>query len=114
MKAIHAIRLAVGTLLVTGSIAAVAQTNDPTSSANPSGPNAGRSHESLGRMVRNALSHEMGIYASHIIVRSEAGTIILLGTVPDHTASEKAEAIARRVAGVVAVKNALSLRPEGV
>ncbi|MFM0037671.1 BON domain-containing protein [Paraburkholderia strydomiana] len=120
MKAIHAIKLAGGALLVAVSFQANAQTSDAAPAADTSAQSAKSQHKadraanrSLGRKVRNALSKAMGVTASHITVRSAGGAITLQGTVPEAADSQKAEEIATGVAGVTSVKNALSIRPEG-
>jgi osmotically-inducible protein OsmY len=120
MKAIHAIKLAGGALLVAVSFQANAQTSDAAPTADTSTQSATSQHKaeratnrSLGRKVRNALSKAMGVTASHITVRAVGGAITLQGTVPEADDSQKAEEIAKGVAGVGSVKNALSIRPAG-
>jgi osmotically-inducible protein OsmY len=120
MKAIQAIRLAGGALLVMASVQAYAQASDAAPAADATAPSAKSQHKadraanrSLGRKVRNALSKEMGVSAAHITVRSSGGAITLQGTVPEAADSDKAEGIAKGVQGVVSVRNALSIRPEG-
>jgi osmotically-inducible protein OsmY len=120
MKAIHAIRLAGGALLVAVSLQANAQTSDAAPAADTGSQSAKAQHKAdraanraLGRKVRNAISKSMGVTASHITVRSVGGAITLQGTVPEAADSQKAEEIAKGVSGVESVKNALSIRPEG-
>ncbi|RKT13764.1 BON domain-containing protein [Paraburkholderia sp. RAU2J] len=120
MYAIHAIKLAGAALLVAVSFQANAQTSDAAPPADTGAQSAKSQHKadraanrSLGRKVRNALSKAMGVSASHITVRSAGGAITLQGTVPEATDSQKAEEIAKGVAGVESVKNALSIRPAG-
>lgn len=120
MKAIQAIRLAGGALLVVGSIQAYAQASNAAPSAEMTPPSAKTQHKAdraanraEGRKVRNALSKAMGVNASHITVRSVGGAITLQGTVPEQADSDKAEEIAKGVQGVMSVKNALSVRAEG-
>lgn len=111
MKVIHAVRQAGAALFVVASMQVYAQANDAAPAANPTSQDA-TSH-ALGRSVRSALAREMGISASHVIVRSANGVVTLQGAVPRPADSEKAERIARGVPGVVSVKNALTLHLEG-
>ncbi|MGF6599918.1 hyperosmotically inducible protein [Paraburkholderia sp. GAS448] len=120
MKAIHAIKLASGALLVMASIQAYAQTSEAAPAADNMAPNAKAQHKAdsaanraLGRKVRTALSKSLGVGASHITVRASHGAIVLQGTVPEQDLSDKATDIAKGVDGVTSVKNALSIRAEG-
>jgi hyperosmotically inducible protein len=120
MKAIHAIKLASGALLVMASVQTYAQTSEAAPAADTSAQTAKSQHKAdsaanraLGRKVRTALSKALGTGASHITVRASHGAIVLQGSVPEQPMSDQATDIAKGVEGVTSVKNALTIRAEG-
>ncbi|WP_112175276.1 BON domain-containing protein [Paraburkholderia unamae] len=70
-----------------------------------------KANRKLGADVRRALERA-GIDASSVVVQANAGAVTLIGAVPDTTQIARAESIARGVAGVTAVNNKLTIRPE--
>jgi hyperosmotically inducible periplasmic protein len=118
MKAIHAIKLATSALLVVASVGAYAQASDTpapdSTAANKQQYKASKSaNRALQKKVRSALSKAKGVSVANITVRAVDGAVILQGTVPEQAQSDKATEVAKGVAGVTSVKNALSIRPEG-
>jgi osmotically-inducible protein OsmY len=116
MKAIHAIKLASGALLVMASIQGYAQTSEaapPAETAKSQHKADTAANRALGRKVRTALSKTLGTGASHITVRASHGAIVLQGSVPEQAMSDQATDIAKGVDGVTSVKNALTIRAEG-
>lgn len=63
--------------------------------------------------VRRALEHTPGITTSDITVLARAGTVTLLGSVPDQNQIIHAEAVAASVPNVQSVNNQLTVRPLG-
>ncbi|TKC83159.1 BON domain-containing protein [Trinickia terrae] len=117
MKAIKAIKLAGGALIVAFSVSAFAQASDTgmasapaMSAAQPSGKQADRA---LSKTVRKALAKAKGVSAAGIVVRAKSGAVTLEGTVPDQSQIDKATQVAQGVAGVSSVKNALTVKEEG-
>ena len=66
----------------------------------------------LGLDVRRALAKTKGIDVSNIFVRARGGSIVLSGTVASGAQIQRAEEVAKGVAGVTSVTNRLSLSPE--
>lgn len=122
MKAIHAIKLTGTALLILGSVHAYAQSSEaaPATPATPSSTTAARQHykslkaanRALQRQVRAALVRAK-IPVSNVTVRARDGAVTLQGSVPVQSASDQATEVAKGVAGVVSVRNALSIRPVG-
>jgi len=119
MKAINAIKVAGGALLIAASFQAFAQTSEAAPAADQAAAAKSQhkadtaANRALGRKVRTALSKALGTGASHITVRASHGNIVLQGSVPEQDLSDKATEIAKGVDGVASVKNALSIRAEG-
>ncbi len=124
MKAIQAIKLAGSALLVAASLQAYAQTAAPASAPTDAAKqqyndskaqykSAKAANRALARKVRAALTKDKQISASNITVRARDGAVILQGTVPEQPQSDRATEVAKGVAGVTSVKNALTIRPEG-
>jgi osmotically-inducible protein OsmY len=59
--------------------------------------------------VRRALRKARGLDSTNIFVRTRAGTVTLLGTVPNDAQISRAGEVAKGVAGVSSVTNKLSL-----
>ncbi|WP_114815020.1 BON domain-containing protein [Paraburkholderia kururiensis] len=120
MKAIHAIRMAVGALVVATSVGAWAQASDPgtdtantAASAKASKKAARSANRALQKKVRAALARAKGVSVANITVRANNGAVTLAGTVPDASQIDLATQAAQGVAGVTSVKNALTVRSEG-
>jgi osmotically-inducible protein OsmY len=120
MKAINAIKLAGSALLIAASVHAYAQASDAAPAAEGTTAQAKQQYKSakaanraLQKKVRAALSKAKGVSVANITVRARDGAVTLQGTVPEQAQSDKATEVAKGVAGVTSVKNALSIRPEG-
>lgn len=131
MKAIQAFKLAAGTMLVAASLQVYAQDASAPAAAAPaaSGPTtaarqqlqesrsqyraARAANRALSRKVRAALARDKGIAVANITVRAKDGAVILQGSVPAQPQIDRATDVAKGVAGVTSVKNALTIRPVG-
>ncbi|WP_213303388.1 BON domain-containing protein [Paraburkholderia sacchari] len=136
MKAIQAFKLAAGTMLVAASLHVYAQTAASAPAAAPaaaapmaSAPTdaaqaqvkqskadlkkAKAANRALSRKVRGALAKDKNISVANITVRAKDGAIVLQGTVPEQAQIDHATEVAKGVAGVTSVKNALTIRPVG-
>jgi hyperosmotically inducible periplasmic protein len=112
MKAIQAIKLAGGALIVAVSVSAWAQGND-TGTAPATSQSSKQANHALERKVRAALDHAKDIKVENILVRARDGAVTLEGTVPDASQVDKAAQVAQGVAGVTSVKNALTIKEPG-
>ncbi|HEV3429105.1 MAG TPA: BON domain-containing protein [Paraburkholderia sp.] len=125
MKAIQAFKLAAGTMLVAASLHVYAQDAAsapaaPTDSAKAQVQQSKQQYKSakaanraLSRKVRAALAKDKDISVANITVRAKDGAVILQGTVPEQGQVDHATDVAKGVAGVTSVKNALTIRPVG-
>lgn len=117
MKAIQAIKMVGGALIVLASVGAYAQASDADMTAQPSAKQTSKAMKSadraLGRKVRGALSKAKGISVSNITVRARSGAVTLQGSVPEQPQVDMATQVAQGVPGVTSVKNALTIRPVG-
>lgn len=117
MKAIQAIKLVGGALVVLASINAYAQASDVDMTNQPSAKQTAKAAKSadraLAKKVRTTLSKSKDISVSNITVRAKSGAVTLQGSVPEQTQIDKATQIAQNVAGVTSVKNALTIRTVG-
>jgi hyperosmotically inducible periplasmic protein len=130
MKAIQAFKLAAGTMLVAASLhvyaqdaasapaapAAAAPTDQAKSQVKESKAQlaqARKANRALSRKVRAALAKDKDISVANITVRAKDGAVILQGTVPEQGQVDHATDVAKGVAGVTSVKNALTIRPVG-
>lgn len=120
MKAIHAIKVAGSALLIAASVHAYAQSSEAAPAAASSTQAARQQYKSmkaanraLQRQVRAALSRARGISVANITVRARDGAVTLQGSVPEQAQSDRATEVAKGVAGVTSVRNALSIRPVG-
>jgi hyperosmotically inducible periplasmic protein len=128
MKAIQAFKLAAGAMLVAASLQVYAQdasapeaaASAPTTAAKQQYSESKAQYKSakaanraLGRKVRAALAKDKDISVANITVRAKDGAVILQGTVPEQTQIDRATEVAKGVAGVTSVKNALTIRPVG-
>ncbi|WP_028218775.1 BON domain-containing protein [Paraburkholderia oxyphila] len=126
MKAIQAFKLAAGTMLVAASLHVYAQ--DAASAPTPGATEAAKTqaqqskaqyksakaaNRALSRKVRAALAKDKDISVANITVRAKDGAVILQGTVPEQGQVDHATEVAKGVAGVTSVKNALTIRPVG-
>lgn len=129
MKAIQAFKLAAGTMLVAASLHVYAQTAASAPAAPTAAPTeaaqaqvtqskadlkkAKAANRALSRKVRGALAKDKNLSVANITVRAKDGAIVLQGTVPEQAQVDRATEVAKGVAGVTSVKNALSIRPVG-
>jgi hyperosmotically inducible periplasmic protein len=129
MKAIQAFKLAAGTMLVAASLHVYAQDASEPAAAAASGPTpqarqqfqesraqyraARAANRALARKVRAALARANGISVANITVRAKDGAVILQGSVPAQPQIDRATDVAKGVAGVTSVRNALTIRPVG-
>jgi hyperosmotically inducible periplasmic protein len=129
MKAIQAFKLAAGTMLVAASLHVYAQDASEPAAAAASGPTtqarqqlqeskaqyraARAANRALARKVRAALARANGVSVANITVRAKDGAVILQGTVPAQMQIDRATDVAKGVAGVTSVRNALTIRPVG-
>jgi|GEM_PF-254285 len=132
MKAIQAFTLAAGAMLVAASLNVYAQDAASAPAAAPAATapatdtakanvkqskaelkKARAANRALSRKVRAALAKDKNISVANITVRAKDGAIILQGTVPEQGQVDHAAEVAKGVAGVTSVKNALTIRPVG-
>ncbi|GAB7524458.1 BON domain-containing protein [Paraburkholderia sp. 2C] len=121
MKAIQAIKVVGGALIVLASLNAYSQASDAGTDASTQ-PSAKQQHKAmkkadraLARKVRGALAKAKGVSAANIIVRANASTgdVWLEGSVPEQPQVDMATQTAQGVSGVKNVKNDLTIRPVG-
>jgi hyperosmotically inducible periplasmic protein len=121
MKAIQAVKVVGGALIVLASLNAYSQASD-TGADMSTQPSAKQQHKAmkkadraLARKVRGALAKAKGVSAANIIVRANASTgdVWLEGSVPEQPQVDQATQTAQNVAGVKNVKNDLTIRPVG-
>ncbi|MDQ7978964.1 BON domain-containing protein [Paraburkholderia sp. SARCC-3016] len=121
MKAIQAIKVVGGALIVLASLNAYSQASD-TGADMSTQPSAKQQHKAmkkadraLARKVRGALAKAKGVSAANIIVRANASTgdVWLEGSVPEQPQVDMATQTAQGVSGVKNVKNDLTIRPVG-
>lgn len=132
MKAIQAFTLAAGAMLVAASLNVYAQDAASAPAAAPAATasatdtaksnvkqskaelkKARAANRALSRKVRAALAKDKNISVANITVRAKDGAVILQGTVPEQGQVDHATDVAKGVAGVTSVKNALTIRPVG-
>jgi hyperosmotically inducible periplasmic protein len=131
MKAIQAFTLAAGAMLVAASLNVYAQDAASAPMAAPAATapteaaqanvkqskaelkKARAANRALSRKVRAALAKDKNISVANITVRAKDGAIVLQGTVPEQGQVDHATDVAKGVAGVMSVKNALTIRPVG-
>ncbi|MFC0397458.1 BON domain-containing protein [Paraburkholderia rhizosphaerae] len=122
MKAIQAIKMVGGALIVLASINAYAQASGAEGADMSTQPSAKQQHKAmkkadrvLAKKVRGALAKAKGISAANIIVRANANTgdVVLEGSVPEQPQVDQATQVAQNVSGVKNVKNDLTIRPVG-
>ncbi|MGF6604869.1 hyperosmotically inducible protein [Paraburkholderia sp. GAS448] len=70
-------------------------------------------NRALAKKVRNTLVADRTINANNLTVHAHDGAVTLQGNVPEQSQSDRATEVAKGVAGVTSVKNALSVRPAG-
>lgn len=113
MKAVHAVRLVCGALVVLASLNVSAQESTAASTtAQPAASDAKAikaADRALQKDVVRALSKTTGLRASAITVRARNGVVTLEGTVPEQSQLGLATQAAEGVEGVKSVTNALTL-----
>ena len=116
MKALQAIKVISGALIVMASLNAYAQSSDAMAAsgtmAAPSAKSTKAANRALQRKVLKALAKTKGLTTTNINVRARNGAVTLVGQVTDQTQSELAAQTAQGVAGVTSVKNALVIRTQ--
>jgi len=134
MKAIQALTLAAGALLVAASLQAYAQDASAPEATAPAAATAASpttaarqqarasrdkyravraANRRLARKVRGALAREKGINVAKITVRAKDGAVTLQGSVPQQAQIDRAGDIAKGVDGVTSVTNSLTIRAIG-
>lgn len=113
MKNLLASRIAGGALVALMSLNANAQSSGatPMPAANTASDAKAMkaANRALQKDVVRALSKTKGLRNSTITVRARNGVVTLEGTVPEESQIDQATHAAESVAGVVSVKNALTL-----
>jgi osmotically-inducible protein OsmY len=122
MKITYALKLASATLIAVASINAWSQsgsvgTTQTSSSMEASAPSESpkamkKADRALAHKVRAALIKNK-ITVDALIVRVKDGKVWLEGSVPIKDEADDATSVARQVAGVTDVKNALTLKEAG-
>jgi osmotically-inducible protein OsmY len=124
MKAIYAMRLAGGALIVAMSVGAWAQdqSSAPAASSGSMGMSAPSGHmkqdrkanRALEKKVRYAFTHTKGLDASMVTIKARTnGAVWLAGTVTDNDQVQKAGDVAGKVTGVTSVKNNVTVKQVG-
>jgi hyperosmotically inducible protein len=126
MKTTQWLRLLGSALLFTPSVHAYAQSAASQTASGPTAAAKAQYQESksqykaakaanraLAKKVRAAVVKDIGANASSMTVRAHDGAIVLQGSVPEQSQADRATEVAKGVAGVKSVKNALSVRPAG-
>jgi hyperosmotically inducible periplasmic protein len=118
MKAIHAIKLVGGALIVAVSVGAWAQASDTGMASAPgmSQPSpkkaARQANRALVKKVRAALK-QAKVDETEIEIKAHGSAVSLSGSVADASQSQAAEQAAKSVEGVSSVKNELSVKEKG-
>ena len=110
MKKSQAIKVVSGALIVLACLNAYAQSGDAAvapAAASSSAKETKAVNRALQKSVRRALSKTKGLSIANITVRARNGAVTLQGSVPDSRQSDLASQVAKGVAGVVSVTNAL-------
>jgi hyperosmotically inducible periplasmic protein len=121
VKATQACKLAVGAMLVAASLHAYAEdasapvgaTSGATATAAQQNKAAKAANRALSRKVRAALAKDKNISVANVSVRAKGGAVTLQGAVPDQSQVDRATEVAKGVAGVTSVQNALTIRSPG-
>ena len=117
MNATGILRLAGAALIVVASINAWSQSSESTDTSTAtqgtSKSTVKKANRALSKKVSQALS-KGGVDTTGINVLAKSGAVTLAGSVTDASQIEKAGSIAKRVPGVVSVKNALTIREGGL
>jgi hyperosmotically inducible periplasmic protein len=98
-------------LVVCSPLSAFAQGGDASAAKTTKSASNGKSADrALQKRVRAVLAKDKEINAANIVVRAHAGAVTLEGNVTSQDDLFRAEEIAKGVAGVNSVKNALTIR----
>ena len=125
MKKIRAIKIVAVALVVVASLNVYAQAPDTdvasgamTASSAKEQSKATKATKAadraLQKKVRGALAKAKGITVANITVRARGGAVVLQGSVPEQSQIDRATEVAKVVEGVASVKNALTIRAEGM
>jgi len=114
MKSIRTIKIVGGTLVALSSLSSYAQTSDVAAASPVTSAVSVRTSRAADRAlqmnVRHALAKTKGLAVIDIRVRARGGAVVLEGSVPEQPEIDLATQVAQGVAGVVSVKNALTIR----
>lgn len=132
MKVVQALKLTGCVVLAAASFQVYAQNAQPTDqAASPAAASptaaarqqfkesraqyraARAANRKLARQVRGALARDSHISVANITVRARDGAVTLQGSVPEAAQIGRAADVAKGVAGVNSVTNALTIRPVG-
>ena len=122
MKPIKKLSLVAGAMLIAAaSLQAYVQdasapataTSGATSTARQQSKAARAANRALSRKVRAALAKDRDLSGASITVRVKDGAVTLQGIVPEQSQIDRAAQVAKGVAGVTSVKNALTIRALG-
>ncbi|HEY3075053.1 MAG TPA: BON domain-containing protein [Burkholderiales bacterium] len=86
------------------------KTNDQVTEAGREKNNQLASDAALTSKVHTALANDVGLKTLRINVDSDKGVVTLKGRVDSEDTKQRAEAVAKRVSGVSAVKNELRVK----
>lgn len=116
MKALQAIKLISGALIVIASVNTYAQSSDAMAAsgtmAAPSAKSTKAANRALQRKVLKALAKTKGLTTVNINVRARDGAVTLIGQVTDQGQSDLAAQTAQGVPGVTSVKNSLQMHTQ--
>lgn len=92
------------------SLAAQAGTSAPAAPAQPAAANADASDDAITNEVKAALAQNQKVAALQIGVSTQAGVVVLKGSVPDTDSAEQAVRVAAAVPGVRQIHNELKVQ----
>ena len=113
MKRFQAIKIVSGAIIVLVSLNLYAQGDGAvtaSSTASSRTRETKAANRALQKSVRHALSKAKGLSIANIEVRARSGVVTLQGSVPESRQTNLATEVASGVAGVVSVKNLLTVR----
>jgi hyperosmotically inducible periplasmic protein len=113
VKRFQAIKIVSGAIIVLVSLNLYAQGDGAvtaSSTASSRTRETKAANRALQKSVRHALSKAKGLSIANIEVRARSGVVTLQGSVPESRQTNLATEVASGVAGVVSVKNLLTVR----
>jgi hyperosmotically inducible protein len=87
---------------------------EASASSAPSARDSRAANRLLRKAVLRSLSRTKGLNVDRVVVVAKDGSILLEGYVPESNQIDLATSVAQSVAGVTAVINRLTVRPEGL